>query len=252
MTDQARPPFDLDAAFDADYLAFYGQYTTDDRSDDEAALIGGLLGLRPGEKVLDLACGAGRIAMRLAMGGCAVTGLDRSELFLAQARVDAAQRGVDALWVHGDQRRLHFTDEFDAVFSWFTSFGYDDDATSKEILRRIHGSLVPGGRFLIETMNLFQIAFDDAQEEPKTVGRDRMSDVKRFDPLGGFIVYDRSVVRAGRTTRKFTFSVRLFAPAELRSWLEAAGFVDVRAYGADGEPFDVESERLILVARKPA
>src|SRR5690606_7845399 len=46
--------FDFDAAFDADYLHFHEPWVAP-RSDAEAALIEGLLGLRPGERVLDLA-----------------------------------------------------------------------------------------------------------------------------------------------------------------------------------------------------
>ncbi|MBI5851791.1 MAG: class I SAM-dependent methyltransferase [Planctomycetes bacterium] len=247
----ARPGFDLDAAFDDDYLHFYAPYTTEERSDADAALIGGLLGLRSGETVLDLACGTGRIAVRFAQHGCRVVGLDRSPRFLAIARETALARGVEAQWFEGDQRRLHFVEEFDAVLSWFTSFGYDDDATSRDILARVQRALVPGGRFLLETMNVFQVAFD-GEREVKKVGRDRMVDRKRFDAVGGFVVHDRTIEREDRPPRAFTFAVRLFTVPELRGWLEAAGFRDVQAFGGDGEPFCVESERLIVVATKPA
>ncbi|MFD2416916.1 methyltransferase domain-containing protein [Amycolatopsis pigmentata] len=41
-------------------------------------------------RVLDLACGHGDLANRLAARGCRVTGLDSSEIFLDRARADAA------------------------------------------------------------------------------------------------------------------------------------------------------------------
>lgn len=252
MSARERPPFDLDAAFDTDYLHFYAPYTTEERSDEDATLLAGLLGLCPGEKTLDLGCGTGRIATRLATLGCAMTGLDRSEAFLALARAAAAAQDVDVLWLQADQRRLHFTDEFDAAYSWFTSFGYDDDRTSRDILARVCRALVPGGRFLIETMNVFQVALDDEAKTVKRVAGDRMIDVKHYDADGSFVSYRRTVQRAGHPDREFTFSVRLFTPTELRSWLLDAGFVDAVAYGGSGEPFDLDSERLIMVARKSA
>ena len=245
----SRPHFDLDAAFDEDYLHFYAPYTSEEQNDADAALIGGLLGLAGGETVLDFGCGTGRIAVRLAQRGCKVTGLDRSERFLALARDAGAARGADVQWLGGDQRRLHFVEEFDAVISWFTSFGYDDDRTSRDLLARIHRALVPGGRLLLESLNVFQVAFDDCQETIR-VDDDRMVDRKRFDAVGSFVAHERLIERQGRPPRSFTFSVRLFTVPELRDWLEAVGFTDVQAYGGEGEPFDVESERLIVVARR--
>src|SRR5690606_30638800 len=75
--------FDFDAVFaPGDYLHFYGQTLTPERSAREVALIRTLLNLRPGDEVLDLACGHGRLAVPMAELGMRVTGLDRSEGFL--------------------------------------------------------------------------------------------------------------------------------------------------------------------------
>jgi cyclopropane fatty-acyl-phospholipid synthase-like methyltransferase len=52
---------DWSQVFDADYLHFYEEYLTPERSDREAALIASLLGLESGLRVLDMPCGYGRI-----------------------------------------------------------------------------------------------------------------------------------------------------------------------------------------------
>jgi hypothetical protein len=59
--------------FDEDYLHFYGARLADDASDGEASRVWELLALRDGSSVLDLACGHGRIANRLAAMGALVT-----------------------------------------------------------------------------------------------------------------------------------------------------------------------------------
>ena len=61
-----------DELFDDDYLYFYAPALTDERCDAEAASIIRLLELTPGMRVLDVPCGEGRIAGRLARHGCDV------------------------------------------------------------------------------------------------------------------------------------------------------------------------------------
>ena len=94
-----EPGFDAQGLFDQDYLYFYGELLSDERSEAETELLWRLLELEPGMEVLDLACGHGRIANRLAARGCRVTGLDATPLFLDQARRDATDRGVAVEYV---------------------------------------------------------------------------------------------------------------------------------------------------------
>jgi SAM-dependent methyltransferase len=60
-------------------------------------------GLAPG-RALDLACGAGRNAVRLAERGWTVTGVDFSDVALENARRLSADRGVEVEWVQTDVR----------------------------------------------------------------------------------------------------------------------------------------------------
>jgi cyclopropane fatty-acyl-phospholipid synthase-like methyltransferase len=85
------PVFEFSEVFDKDYLYFYGPHL-EAVSDAQTETVWRLLKLEPGMEVLDLACGHGRIANRLAQRGVQVTGLDATPLFLEQARRDAAER----------------------------------------------------------------------------------------------------------------------------------------------------------------
>jgi Methyltransferase domain len=57
--------------------------------------------LGDGTEVLDLACGHGRIANRLAGMGAQLTGLDATPIVLDLARADADRRGVSVDYVQG-------------------------------------------------------------------------------------------------------------------------------------------------------
>ena len=94
--------------------------------------------------MLDLACGLGRIANRLAARGARVTGLDASPLFLDRARQDAAALGVAVDYVAGDMRALPWAGRFDRLVCWFTSFGYFDDAPTGGCWPSVHHALRPG------------------------------------------------------------------------------------------------------------
>lgn len=148
------PAFDTEGLFDDDYLYFFA--TRDpggELSDAETDLIWRLLSLEADMTVLDLACGHGRIANRLAARGAVVTGLDVTPRFLEVAREDAAERGVEVEYVQGDMRSLPWTGRFDRVVNWFTAFGYFDDADNRQVLASVARALKPGGRAAIELNN---------------------------------------------------------------------------------------------------
>jgi SAM-dependent methyltransferase len=246
--------------FGRDYLDFYAGELHDGVNDEEAELIALLVDLQPGQRVLDLPCGHGRIAERLADRGAEVVGVDRCETFLERARASAARRGVLVDYRHGDWRTLSFDGAFDCAVSWFTSFGYGDgdgesDAALQQQLGRLHRALKPGGLLLLETLNLHEPGLTDhessaTKELEDDAGHHFLIDRSMFDPTTGRLHVRRFVTRSGQPTRSSEYALRLFSATELRSWLLAAGFADAQAFGAEGEVFRVDSGRLVMVARR--
>ncbi|HEB51796.1 MAG TPA: class I SAM-dependent methyltransferase [bacterium] len=247
-------PADLDALFDADYLACHEAEVDEPTNDAEATRIAALLRLAPGERVLDVPCGHGRIARRLAGLGAAVVGIDRSEPFLRRARADADAAGVRIDYRRQDMHALDERGTFDAVVCWFTSFGYDpDDERLRDLLRRMRCALRPGGRLLLETLNLFSAVPnpDEAltvQQLQTGEGHIRLTDRSRYDARSGRLYVHRTIERDGRA-RELEWSLRLFSCPELCGWLDQAGFAQVDAFDGDGRPFELDSDRLICVAR---
>ena len=99
--------------------------------------------VRPGDRVLDAACGTGDLAIEAARVGGIVTGLDFSPAMLARARRKAP--GLE--WVQGDALALPFPDaRFDVATVGFGVRNLDDLEGGLRELRRV---LRPGGRVAV-------------------------------------------------------------------------------------------------------
>jgi SAM-dependent methyltransferase len=125
--------------------------------DDLVDLIVQVLDLQPGDRVLDLACGSGDHARRLAGQGLDVLGVDISPSLIAHCRQMAAVEGLATVhFEQGDMRELSYEGAFDALLLLSGSFGFFDDATNRDVLSRMAQALKAGGRVLIDV-------FDPAQ-----------------------------------------------------------------------------------------
>jgi SAM-dependent methyltransferase len=236
--------FDFEGVFDEDYLYFYEEMLTAERTAAEVEQVIELLG--PRDDVLDCPCGHGRIANALAERGYKLTGIDQSELFLERARADAHALGVDVEYVHGDMRELPWRGRFDALVNWFTSFGYFDDDTNVAVAKGFHDALRPGGRLVMETMNPARVIkyFGPANLVAER-GDDLMIDKLEVDQVNSATQTERIIVRDGRV-RRTHFRVRLYTFTELRDLLESVGFENVHP----GIEPSAEN-RLIVVADRP-
>jgi trans-aconitate methyltransferase len=102
-----------------------------------------LLGIKPGERILDLGCGTGHLTNEIKEHGAEAVGIDASADMIARASKE--HPGVDFRVADGAD--FHFDKPFDTVFSnaalhWIPK--------ADEAIKCVYESLKPGGRFVAE------------------------------------------------------------------------------------------------------
>ena len=241
--------------FGEDYLDIHRDDLNHELAQAQVEGIASLLELKPGARILDLACGHGRHSIPLAKLGFDVTGYDLSEIFLDRARADAEKQQASVRWIRGDMRELPFEDAFDAVINMFTAFGYfenpEDDLRTLQGVRR---ALTPGGRLLLETVHRdalparFQNRTWDRTSAGTLVLRER-----RLDLATEVMHEDVLLIRPDGSRTEYRMAMRMRSLHGYLALLREAGLEPEAWYGdLDGSRLELSSWRLVLVSRRQA
>jgi SAM-dependent methyltransferase len=235
----------------------------DEYDDELIAFIIEALDLRPGDRVLDLGCGSGVHALRLAQNGMQVVGLDIAPSLVEYASNLARTTGVSgATFVVGDMRDPRSAlaplgnPTFHAVTILSTSFGFLGEAGDRATLDGAARVLEPGGRLFL----------DLADPDSLMLPRERWW--SELD--GGYMLmeawYDPSTCIHHGQFRYFDCEgnlnlcaederIRVYALPELKSLLQDAGLSVSGVYGDRSLPLQPygakHHDRMLVVGRKP-
>ncbi|MET0593496.1 MAG: methyltransferase domain-containing protein, partial [Polyangiaceae bacterium] len=251
-TSMKRARYWWDELFGDDFLRTMDR-PTDAQIKTEVNFIEESLGVQKGGVVLDLACGAGRHAVEMAVRGYNVVGYDLSLAMLARAADEAHERKQKLNFLHGDMRDMGFEEMFDGIYCWSTSFGYFDDEKNQLVAQRIHRALRTGGMLLLDLANRDFVT----QRQPSLVWFEGdgciCMDEMRVDFITSRLKVKRMVILDDGRTREMDYSIRLYTLHELGRMLHDVGFkvTDVSGHPATPGVFmGADSPRLIVCAER--
>lgn len=241
------------AFFAEDYLTVFGPFVEGERACAEAAAVRGLLGLGPGARVLDLACGQGRHASPLRSAGLDVVGLDTSAVLLKAA----SARDPELALLRADMRALPLADAcMDGVVNLFNAFGYfTSDEQDVGVLREVVRVLRPGAVFVQEVHHRDAPVRD---WEPRTVHPAYddgliVTEERRWDGVSGrhSVTY---LLRHGPRgpVRRLDHELRVYSLTELVALHVRAGLevLSVRG-GLETSSPSPDTPLCVLVSRRP-
>ncbi len=242
-----------ESAFDALYLTVYSHRNRDDAL-RALAFLQREECIRPGDRILDYCCGAGRHLLELLRAECDVFGFDLSRALLTKGAEDLREGGFDSRIVQARMEQVPFRESFDAAISLFTSFGYfETDAENAAVFHEVNQALKPGGRYLIDFLNAPQVRANLVEASSEETPSGIKLKVRRAIEGDSPRVVKRMRIIDGAEPREIVESVRLFDRSELEAMLKAAGLDPMGVWGDfDSAAHDDESPRCIILAQKPA
>lgn len=209
-------------------------------------------GLEPPIQVLDLPCGPGRHSLEFARLGCQVTGVDRTSLYLDEARRRAQEAGLNIEFVQADMREFSRPESYDLVINLFTSFGYfEDQADDVKVLTNFYTSLRPGGILVMDMMGKENLARIFRPRDWHELEDGTLVLEEREVTRNWTWIENRWILVKGGKRRDFLLSHRLYSAAELEHLLAVVGFDLIDFYGdLTGAPYHYGAQRLVAVARR--
>ena len=211
-------------------------------------------GLAP-RSAVDLACGTGSVALRLAKRGLQVTAVDMSWEMLMVAQQKAMEQGVSPQFVCQQLQKLQLPRGVDLAVCALDSLDYIlDPQDCQKAIERVWKALNPGGCFIFDVNTPRKLRAMDGQ-----IFLDEDDDVYcvwrgEFDEGTNICSYGMDLFqRRGKVWQRSFEEHREYAYSEeqLTGFLRQAGFTAIAVYG--DRKFtapEADEQRIYIKARK--
>lgn len=222
-----------------------------------------------GGKVLELACGTGRITIPLAKAGVDIVGLDYSNTMLdvLDTKVTHLPADIQRLihFVHGDMTSFTLDETFKLIFIPFRSFqSLETDAQALSCLKSVHQHLEQDGRFIINVFKPYReigewwlnttekLDFESTLDNGDKITR---HSIKKAYDINKRLLTTKLVYRVHHEDVQIEehhdyIQLRYYYGDELRAMIEHAGFKIDEEYGwYDGTSVSEGNEFIFICSK---
>jgi SAM-dependent methyltransferase len=199
------------------------------------------------KRVLDICCGTGQHAIRMARFGYEVTGVDQSQDMLDIATTKAMVSGFPIDFICKDVFKLEIKEKFEVAYCLGYTFLYmTTNSDVRRFFKVIRDALLPGGLFLVDFINGLSLIKDFDKDEfiyqhgDATIRQhDKWSLDKRRRVRHLDFAYEVTDNKGGVQRISAGEDLRIFYDDEVQTLLSSCGFSDVESFG----DYTLEQER---------
>lgn len=205
------------------------------------------------QRLLDVPCGSGRIAIELAKRGFDTVGIEYNPdaIDIAQERAKRYRQQKRTRFEIGDMRQLRFEAAFDMVACVFNSFGYFDDADNELFIAGASRALRNGGMMLLDCHILETLL---PSWSPSSFWRFEdlvILEERQWDLTNSRMNGQWTFVSPKQPHQQFTSSVRIYGFKELSQLLQKYNLHVTATYnGYAGEEYELGDDSMVLLAQK--
>lgn len=212
-------------------------------------------GKRP-STVLDLACGTGSMALRLAQAGYQVTGVDAAEEMLIQAAEKTMQMEKNRpVFACQRMEKLSLPMPVDMAICCLDSLNYVvDPLLCQETIARVYQALTPGGLFVFDINSPAKLEsmdgqmFLDEDDDVYCLWRGEYDGPARLCRYGMDIFIRRGRLWQRQTEEHLEYA---YTVEQLTEYIQAAGFANIQTFGdCVLEKPDPMAQRIFFAAEK--
>ena len=195
-----------------------------------------------------MCCGWGRHLQVLLESGLDAYGFDLSWDLLTHAESETLSHRM----VQADMRAIPFrSNQFDFIFSFFTSFGYfPDDDENRHVLSEMKRCLKPGASLLLDYLNPLHVRAHLVPEDEQILNGLRVHQTRYIDEASRMVIKTLTI-GSGDEQRQYHEKVKLYEKADFERFFAELGLSLQAVLGnADGDAYDADSPRMILIGQK--
>lgn len=165
MAQRVKPENVNSSFFDGYYKDVWRHIFPEKTTQAEADFIIEECRLTEKSSVLDILCGYGRHSLMLARKGIRVTAIDNLPEYINEIKETAGKENLEVDAVCADIFEAGLQGTFDAVICMGNSLQFFNEEETAELLRNISAWLKPGGKFIINTWSIAEIAIKNFRDK---------------------------------------------------------------------------------------
>lgn len=212
----------------------------------------------PIERIVDLGCGTGNIAIPLAKAGYQMSGVDLSSDMLTLAAAQSDNEKLKINWIQQDIRQLTGFQNIDLFISYCDVINY---ITSKEdvftVFQRVFDSLNETGQFIFDVHSMGYVknhllnqTFADVEEDIAYIWDCEPGDAmgEMYHHLTFFAEADNLYERFDEMHHQQVYDVAIY-----EQLLKEVGFTKIEFFGdfdPENQLLEKDHERIFIVAKK--